>query len=121
MFLPMNLRQWLSPYQTRWASQDLNLRSRYEISWASTKSHCQTSNRFSLLLTQNVSAALAYQCPLLRVGTRVGTDGKFPCSEISNRYEPNESCQTSIRKRPVCPRYRGSSVAFTFQPSTVDC
>jgi len=35
-----------------------------------------------------------------------GTDGKFPYSEISNHYEPNESCQTNIRKRPSVPKFR---------------
>src|SRR5260370_7591907 len=34
----------------------------------------------------------------------VRTDGKFPVSEISHHYEPNESCQTNTRKRSVCPR-----------------
>src|SRR5216684_9139715 len=35
-----------------------------------------------------------------------GQTGSFPFCGISNHYEPNESCQTNIRIRPVCPRVR---------------
>src|SRR6266481_5908483 len=34
-----------------------------------------------------------------------GQTGSFPSLKISNHYEPNESCQTNIRKRSVCPRF----------------
>jgi hypothetical protein len=34
-----------------------------------------------------------------------GQTGSFPYSEISNHYEPNEACQTSIRKRPLRPPF----------------
>src|SRR5258708_3089438 len=33
-----------------------------------------------------------------------GQTGSFPFSEVSSHYEPSESCETNIRKRPVCPR-----------------
>src|SRR5260370_22720460 len=32
-----------------------------------------------------------------------GQTGSFPFSEVSSHYEPSESCETNIRKRPVCP------------------
>src|SRR6266849_7740672 len=38
-----------------------------------------------------------------------GQTGSFPSPKISNHYEPNESCQTNIRKRCVCPRFRRTS------------
>src|SRR5229473_8081216 len=34
-----------------------------------------------------------------------GQTGSFPFSEVSSHYEPSESCETNIRKRPVCPRF----------------
>ena len=34
-----------------------------------------------------------------------GTDGKFPFLETLNKHEPNQFCQISLRKRPVCPRF----------------
>src|SRR5258708_3188717 len=34
-----------------------------------------------------------------------GQTGSFPSLEISNQYEPNERCQTNIRKRSVCPQF----------------
>src|SRR5260370_21161116 len=40
---------------------------------------------------------------MIRTG---GQTGSFPSPKISNHYEPNESCQTNIRKRSVCPRFR---------------
>src|SRR5713101_9289455 len=33
-----------------------------------------------------------------------GQTGSFPFSEVFSHYEPSESCETNIRKRPVCPR-----------------
>src|SRR5260370_38579506 len=33
-----------------------------------------------------------------------GQTGSFPFSEVSSYYEPSESCETNIRKRPGCPR-----------------
>src|SRR6266478_2504899 len=33
-----------------------------------------------------------------------GQTESFPLSEVSSHYEPSESCETNIRKRPVCPR-----------------
>src|SRR5258708_28945250 len=33
-----------------------------------------------------------------------GQTGSFPFFEVSSHYEPSESCETNIRKRPVCPR-----------------
>ena len=33
-----------------------------------------------------------------------GQTGSFPLSEVSSHYEPSESCETNIRKRPVRPR-----------------
>ena len=32
-------------------------------------------------------------------------DGKFPFLETLNKHEPNQFCQISLRKRPVCPRF----------------
>src|SRR5216683_5875315 len=40
-----------------------------------------------------------------------GQTGSFPSLKISNHFEPNESCQTNIRKRSVCPRF----------PSPISC
>jgi len=34
-----------------------------------------------------------------------GQTGSFPSLKISNHYETNESCQTNIRKRSLCPRF----------------
>src|SRR6266852_1694450 len=34
-----------------------------------------------------------------------GQTESFPLSEVSSHYEPSESCETNIRKRPVCPRF----------------
>src|SRR5229473_2318178 len=36
-----------------------------------------------------------------------GQTGSFPFSEVSSHYEPSESCETNIRKRPLCPRVPG--------------
>src|SRR6266436_8341510 len=35
---------------------------------------------------------------------RWGQTGSFPYSESLRHYQSNYSCQTNIRKRPVCPR-----------------
>src|SRR5229473_6155837 len=34
-----------------------------------------------------------------------GQTGSFPFFEVSSHHEPSESCETNIRKRPVCPRF----------------
>ena len=36
-----------------------------------------------------------------------GQTGSFPFSEVSSHYEPSESCETNIRKPPVCSRVPG--------------
>src|SRR5712691_6987645 len=33
-----------------------------------------------------------------------GQTRSFPFSEVFSHYEPSESSETNIRKRPVCPR-----------------
>ncbi len=47
----------------------------------------------------------ASQEPGRNRGGTGGQTGSFPSLKISNHYEPNESCQTNIRKRSVCPRF----------------
>ncbi len=36
-----------------------------------------------------------------------GQTGSFPFSEVASHYEPNESCETNVRKRSACPRFPG--------------
>src|SRR5260370_14642366 len=45
----------------------------------------------------------------------VGQTGSFPFFEVSSHYEPSESCETNIRKRPVCPRVPVCTFS-TFKP-----
>src|SRR5712664_1316509 len=49
-----------------------------------------------------------------------GQTGSFRYSGVSNHCEPNESCQTNIRKRRVCPPVPGEALGVdefaAFQP-----
>src|SRR6266481_3255524 len=63
-------------------------------------------SRFAFL-TADVWTSSRNETGKLGTGNR-GQTGSFPFSEVSSRYEPSESCETNIRKRPVCPRFRGS-------------
>ena len=59
-----------------------------------------------LTLINALTVHVKYWEELFRFGVRGGQTGSFPFSEASSHYEPSESCETNIRKRPVCPRVR---------------
>src|SRR6266481_3387050 len=59
-------------------------------------------SRFAFL-TADVWTSSRNETGKLGTGNR-GQTGSFPFSEVSSHYEPSESCETNIRKRPVCPR-----------------
>jgi len=54
-----------------------------------------------------------YSSGSLTEGDGGGQTGSFPFFEVSSHYEPGESCETNIRKRPVCPRVRRPRVPGT--------
>src|SRR6267378_6003510 len=59
--------------------------------------------------------SLSPKCPVVMSQASLdggGQTGSFPFSELSSHYEPSESCETNIRKRPVCPRVPPSSPEF---------
>src|SRR5713101_3415325 len=56
-----------------------------------------------VFLTADVWTSSRNETGKLGTGNR-GRTGSFPFSEVASHYEPSESCETNIRKRPFCPQ-----------------